>query len=181
MMKILLIFTFLLFSTTYAEQSPESFERVLKIEKYRRFPYDDVTGKRLSYMDVKNKKYKGTPTIGYGVVMTKSQKQAEPLFTIGISKKTAYKWAKNHRVRKEVAKRISRLKTKLTQDQEDVLHEAGYNLGGPQLGRILRTIDKHGIEAGAKHLEQFVNSKGYKLPGLVKRRKHEANRLRGIE
>jgi len=176
--KLLIFITLFLFNfNILAKQSKPSFERMLKIESYRKFPYDDLTGKRITYRNCLRNDYKGTPTVGYGTVLKKCKKW---IYVRGISKYVARKWARNHPVRKEVNWRIKRLKMDLSQDQEDALHEAGYNLGGTQLGRVLKTLKKHGFNASADHLMKFTRSKGKLLRGLVKRRKDEAERLRNV-
>ncbi len=175
-MKIIL--ALLLTFQTFAAQSPKSFELLLKKEGFRSKPYDDITGKTLTKKDIVSGNYTGTPTIGYGTVIPKVWYKKDWLYW-GLSKKNARKWAKHHPVRKQVNKRIARVSRALTQDQEDVLHEVGYNIGPTALGRIIQTLNKEGFRQAAKHLMKFTQSKGVVLPGLVKRRKEEAKRLRG--
>lgn len=176
-MKIILVF--LLTFSAFAAQSPASFEKLLKKEGYRAYPYDDLTGKRLSKKQLLAGEFKGTPTIGYGTVIPEKWFGHKWLYT-GLSKKQARIWAQSHPVRKAVAKLISKIKTPLTQDQEDVLHEIGYNIGSSALGRIIKTLECGGTYLASQHLMQFTLSKGVKMKGLVKRRKEEAKRLRGI-
>lgn len=175
----LLVFLLFISNFAFAKQSEESFNRMLvETERFRAKPYDDLTGKTLSYFQLNNGKYEGTPTIGYGTVIPKKWFEKKWLFR-GISKKTARRWAKNHPVRRLVEKKIKKVNIKLTQDQEDVLHEAGYNIGAAAIGRIVKTLNTKGLNAAAKHLSKFTRAKGKILPGLVKRRNEEAKRLRG--
>lgn len=168
-----------------AAQSEESFENMLKTEGFRNKPYDDLTGKELSREDLEAGNYKGTPTIGYGTViddkMRESGLDGVDLYSGELTEEQAKKYAGNFGLREEIDNRIQRMKMDLSQDQEDALHEAGYNLGGPQLQKIIDTVKSEGFDAGADRLQLYDKSKGVQLAGLTKRRKDEADRLRNVK
>lgn len=168
-----------------AAQSQESFEKMLKVEGFRNKPYDDLTGKELTREDILAKNYKGTPTVGYGTVINddimKDGLRGVDIFSGDLNEHQARDFAGKHEIRDEITKRIDRMKMDMSQDQEDALHEAGYNLGGPQLQKIINTVKDQGFDAGADRLELYNKSKGVELPGLVTRRKDEADRLRNVK
>lgn len=177
MVKLLTFF--LLFSTIFAAQSEKSFERMLRMEGFRALPYDDVTGKTLTKKDVLSGNYEGKPHIGYGVVIPKRWYKKAWLYN-GITKAYARRMAKKHPVRVAVNREVKRVRRKITQDQEDVLHEAGYNIGPYAIRLIIRTLNKKGPKAAANHLLRYNRAYGKIHKGLVKRRKKEAKRLRGL-
>lgn len=172
------IFLMLFTISILASQSSESFERVLQLEGFRSLPYDDATGKTLTKRQIISGDYKGKPHIGYGTVIPKHWFNKEWVYR-GVSKTFARNLAKQHPIRKLVSREVLKVKITLTQDQEDVLHEAGYNLGHIAIRKLVKTLNEKGVNAAADRLLLYVKSNGKTLKGLVKRRKQEAKRLRG--
>lgn len=173
-----LILAFILTFNILAAQSEKSFDYMLKLEGFRSLPYDDATGKTLTRKQVLSGNYKGKPHIGYGTVIPKHWFKKDWVYE-GVSKTLARNLAKQHPIRKLVNKEVLKVKSKLTQDQEDVLHEAGYNLGHLVIRKLVKDINTKGVDAAADRLLKYVRQNGKVLKGLVKRRKKEAERLRG--
>lgn len=176
MVKLILAFLFTF--NILAAQSEKSFDYMLKLEGFRNLPYDDATGKTLTKKQILSGDYKGKPHIGYGTLIPKNWFEKEWVYE-GVSKSFARNLAKQHPIRNLVNREVLQLKIELTQDQEDVLHEAGYNLGHTVIRKLVKLINVKGVDAAADRLLLYVKQNGKVVKGLVKRRKKEAKRLRG--
>lgn len=120
----------------------------------------------------------GTWTIGYGETMLNgrpvkagdklTQPQANTLLA--------------QRVQNDYSSFLNYVKRPLTPNQTAALASFEYNLGSgiwqdPYANRILQNINKGNFAMAGQLMQPYVNSKGQKLPGLVTRRKQEAQLL----
>lgn len=179
-----------------AAQSQESLEKMKDIERFISKVYDDAKTQRdkgfyLSEDDIKNKRYKGNPTIGYGHLLSKEELKSGKVggsdIYSGISKELADKLVRNHKVRKDVNRQIQKVSTPMSQDMEDALHEAGYNIGAGSLRKIINTINKSGWDKAAERLRKYNTAtvkdektgkkKKVIMRGLTDRREDEASRM----
>ena len=165
-----------------AAQSEESLRRMADREKYVPRVYDDArrmgrNGFYLSEEDIKNKNYKGNPTVGYGHKLSKDELDSgmvdgksiyggfkesgqedftlDPTYTGGLTKEEAFEQMREHPVRKDVQKAIDLVKVLMNQGQEDALHEAGFNIGPGALKKIIDTANKKSWDAAADRLQKY--------------------------
>lgn len=138
-----------------ARPSPvdEAVEMIAKYEGFREKAYRDPRGK---------------PTIGYG--------QATPDVRMGMR-------TTEPEARKFLEERVRADSANLAGRNVPIsagLLSAAYNLGRGNLGEygILSALRGGDYEEAAKILETAVRAKGRTLPGLVKRRKEEAENIR---
>ena len=148
--------------------------------------YDDLDNKRrLTKEDIINKRYKGTPTIGYGTTFTDEELTGgrKDIDIYGeIDRQTANRLFKEHPVMKDskriIENRLSKdIRDSLTQEQEDALYSFGYNAGAGALNKIIDTWNREGLESAVNRLKLYNKSKGKTLKGLIKRRNQEAEYL----
>lgn len=157
---------------------------ITKDEGFRDTVYDDATGKPLSQKDIANRSYKGYPTVGYGYklspeeIKSGSLKSGESIYG-GLPETRAKELISKSGPMKDVSNQIAKLKVDLSPQQVSALYRAGYNIGSGSLGKIIRTINKSGVEAGAKQLGKYTSSKGKTMKGLQERRKREVEALLG--
>lgn len=71
------------------------------------------------------------------------------------------------------------VKPDLTQDQTDALASFGYNLGLGPLGKIINILNEKGPDTAGLEMLRYTNFNGNPLPGLIARRKEEAQLLKG--
>ena len=114
----------------------------------------------------------GLPTIGYGHLITSSEKN---LFTAGITKSKAEELLKADVITAEIA--VTRLITvPLNDNQFDALVSFTFNLGAATLQRSTLRAKVNRAEHEQVPLEflRWVYADGRKITGLVRRRKAEA-------
>ena len=131
--------------------------------------YDDHTGKPISrYEDAK-----GFPTIGYGHLITESEK-AKNLYLNGITEEEA-----NALFKQEIAvfeRNILRVVTvELTQHEFDALVSFSFNVGTGNFNgsTLLKLLNQNKKKEAAEQFTRWIRSKGVILPGLVRRREAE--------
>jgi len=112
----------------------------------------------------------GLPTIGYGHLLKTGES-----FSDGITEAYASVLLHNDLETAEMA--VNRLvKVPLTQNQFDALVDFTFNLGPGALAgsTLLRLLNSGDFAAAAAQFERWVHAGGVPLPGLIRRRRAEA-------
>lgn len=158
--------------------------RIVGEEGFRKTVYDDKRPNKKITKELLKSGYifKGTPTVGYGTVVSeddlkKGHIDGVDIFNGDLDKDTAKDWVAKHPSIDLAARRMQNSPALLSKIQEDVLFSEGYN--HPNITRnVLRTIAKgnEGDRDSRSELEKewttkYITSKGDKLKGLVDRRK----------
>lgn len=167
--------------------SEEGLKFIMDEEGYRPSPYDDLTKKPLSLEDIRNKNYKGNPTIGYGHKLTENELRTGKLqgrdIYAGIDEPTARKMVSKEDALKDTrAVLLKALKgeerVKMTPEQLDALYSFGYNVGPGVLEKEVLPLRGNQDEM-IKQMQKYNKSKGQELPGLIERRKIEGEMMKG--
>lgn len=155
-------------------------------EGFRSTPYDDLTKKELSKEDIVNKRYRGSPTVGYGHKLTPEEKKTGLVNGIDVYQGMSEEDAKN-KIEKEEALRLTRKalldklsdgnKLGITPDGLNALYSFGYNAGPTTLRKEILT--KPDIKSMADEMQKYIKSKGEVMPGLIKRRQLEGEMMTG--
>lgn len=163
----------------FTKPSKDILEYIKEEEAFKSKVYDDRTGKSISKEDLKNKNYKGFPTIGYGRKLSKEEiksgKVKDKDIFKGISKEEATKIFNEQPQFNQIKSKIDSKqgKARLTKEQIDAMYSLGYNAGPNAVSTKIDLLEKDKDKTMDNWSNTYTTSGGKKMGGLVKRRKHE--------